>query len=606
MIPEKIGRYEILAELGRGGMATVYKANDPRFKRHVAIKILPTSFVDEPTFRARFEREAQTIASLEFPGIVPVYDYGEENGLPYLVMRYMPGGSLYLKLHKGPFKFLETSQMITRLSSALDYVHARGIIHRDLKPANILFDQFANAYLSDFGIARLQEASVVLTGDGMIGTPAYMSPEQARGDLHIDGRSDIYSLGAIVFEMLTGRQPYEATTPMGVAMKHVLEPVPRILSIRSDLPAPCEALILRAMAKGRDERYQTATELAQDLAKIAASIDETPPPTVLDEATEIDVPPAEAVSPLPPPSLELASAPPFSPIEPVIQSEPVPPLSPPSPLPVQQPTPTPRPISSPAAPVNRFPSSLIVAIVLGAGVIICLVVIAIGSIGGIGSLRNFLNSQESALNPPPSATEPGQSFTVPAVDITPAPTLGTALFSDDYSNPESGWERYHGSEGIRDYESGAYRILADLPNFWAISTPGKTFTDASIKVDATKVAGPDDNLFGIICRFQDLDNYYFLIISSDGYYAIGKTVSGDTTVIGQDNMLYNDIIHRGETDNTLQALCDGNQLALYANGVELVSVEDTTFSSGDVGLLVGTFETHGANMVFDNFTVTLP
>ena len=299
MIPEKIGRYEILAELGRGGMATVYQAHDPRFKRHVAIKVLPASFTGEPTFKARFEREAQTIAALEFPGIVPVYDFGEENEQPYLVMRYMQGGSLYAKLREGALSLNESSQMITRLAGALDYMHARGIVHRDLKPANILFDQFANAYLSDFGIARLQEASVALTGDGMIGTPAYMSPEQARGDTDIDGRSDIYSLAAIIFEMLTGRQPYRATTPMGIAMKHVLEPVPRILEVRSDLPTLCESLILRGMAKEREERYQTASEMAADLTKIALSAAETPLPTLMD-VTELAQP--KAPQPIPPPA----------------------------------------------------------------------------------------------------------------------------------------------------------------------------------------------------------------------------------------------------------------------------------------------------------------
>ncbi|RPI28310.1 MAG: serine/threonine protein kinase, partial [Chloroflexota bacterium] len=262
MMPERIGRYEIKSELGRGGMASVYHAHDPRFKRDVAIKVLPPQFMHDPTFRARFEREAQTIASIEHPAIVPVYDFGEENGIPYLVMRYMPGGSLADLLKNGPLSLTETARIIARLAPALDEIHVRGIIHRDLKPANILFDQYGNACLSDFGIARLSEATTTLTGEAIIGTPSYMSPEQARGDRDIDGRSDIYALGAILFEMLTGKQPYEATTPMGIAMKQITEPVPRIREVRADLPPGCEDLITKAMAKNRDERFRTARDLA--------------------------------------------------------------------------------------------------------------------------------------------------------------------------------------------------------------------------------------------------------------------------------------------------------------------------------------------------------
>jgi serine/threonine protein kinase len=257
-LPARIGRYEIRDELGRGGMATVFLANDPHFKRDVAIKVLPAAFTHDPTFRARFEREAQIIAALEYPGIVPVYDYGEENGQPYLVMRYMPGGSLSERLKGGPLSLIEASRIFTRLGTALD-----------MKPANILFDGYSNAYLSDFGIARITQANIGLTGDGLIGTPAYMSPEQARGDVDIDGRSDVYALGAILFEMLTGKQPYEATTPMGVAMKHITDPIPRLLSLNTELPPDCQDLIDKAMAKDRDQRFQTAASMAIAIAVLA-------------------------------------------------------------------------------------------------------------------------------------------------------------------------------------------------------------------------------------------------------------------------------------------------------------------------------------------------
>lgn len=262
MTNQKIGRYEVKVELARGGMATVLLAHDPRFERDVAIKLLPREFLHEPTFRARFEREAKLIAALEHPAIVPVYDYGEADGQPFLVMRQMAGGSLTDRIYKGPLPVHEAATILQRIGTALDYAHSKGIIHRDLKPSNILFDQFGYSYLSDFGIARLAEASTTLTGIAMVGTPAYMSPEQARADAQLDGRSDLYALGVILFEMLTGQTPFKADTPMGMALKHVLEPVPRILDVKADLPPAYEEVIARSLAKNRDERFATASAMA--------------------------------------------------------------------------------------------------------------------------------------------------------------------------------------------------------------------------------------------------------------------------------------------------------------------------------------------------------
>jgi serine/threonine-protein kinase len=261
-----IGRYEIRSEIARGGMATVYHAYDPRFERDVAIKVLPRALLHDPQFRTRFEREAKTIALLEHPAIVPVYDFGEEDGQPYIVMRYMSGGSLTDRLRQGPISLQETAQIIARLAPALDAAHARQIIHRDLKPGNILFDQYGNAYLSDFGIARTSTgAAVTLTGESILGTPGYMSPEQVQGEKTLDGRSDIYALGVLIFQMLAGRTPYQADTPAKVMMMHLLQPIPDILEIRTDLPAGVNALIHRAMAKQPEDRYATARALAQDL-----------------------------------------------------------------------------------------------------------------------------------------------------------------------------------------------------------------------------------------------------------------------------------------------------------------------------------------------------
>ncbi|MCB9420656.1 MAG: protein kinase [Ardenticatenaceae bacterium] len=266
MTPQSIDRYEIIEELGRGGMATVYKARDPLFEREVAIKVMPPELSRDQQFRARFIREARTIAALEHPAIVPVYDYGESYDQPFLVMRYMTGGSLTDLLRQGPLSLAQTSQILQRIGSALDAAHQKGIIHRDLKPGNILFDQYGESYLADFGIVHLASSSEALTATGsLVGTPSYMSPEQVHGDKEIDGRSDIYALGVILFQMLTGDVPYAADTPVKTMMQHVMEPIPRILERRPDLAPQFDTVITKAMAKNRDERFATGSDLSAAL-----------------------------------------------------------------------------------------------------------------------------------------------------------------------------------------------------------------------------------------------------------------------------------------------------------------------------------------------------
>ena len=266
MQPEKIGRYEIKSELGRGGMATVYRGYDPRFEREVAVKVLPPELLHaDPQFRLRFAREAKIIASLEHSSIVPVYDVGADEDLPYFVMRYMTGGSLSERIKAGILSVEEATRIIEKVGPGLDEAHAKGIVHRDIKPSNILFDNKGIPYISDFGIAKLSQAQAgSVTGSGIIGTPAYMAPEQAQGD-SIDGRADIYALGIILFEMVTGRQPYEADTPMAVAIKHITDPIPLILNANPKLPPGMDMIIQRAMAKDRDDRFSSSKEMLDAL-----------------------------------------------------------------------------------------------------------------------------------------------------------------------------------------------------------------------------------------------------------------------------------------------------------------------------------------------------
>ncbi len=277
MSPDKVGRYKIKSELGRGGMATVYRAFDPISNREVAIKILPRELTNNLITRARFKRELKLIASLEHPAIVPVYDVGgEDDHQPFFVMRYMSGGSLSDMIKRGRFSLRDAALIIERLASALDHAHSRGVIHRDIKPDNVLFDASNNPYLSDFGVAKLTESLVSATGQEVIGTPAYISPEQALGE-SVDHRADVYGLGAMLYEMLTGERPFGKDTVIGLALQHVNDPVPSVLKARPDLPPEVDTIIKTAMAKNREERYATALDLSHELNKVAYEGEPTMP-----------------------------------------------------------------------------------------------------------------------------------------------------------------------------------------------------------------------------------------------------------------------------------------------------------------------------------------
>jgi tRNA A-37 threonylcarbamoyl transferase component Bud32 len=276
MSPDKVGRYKIKSELGRGGMATVYRAHDPSFNREVAVKLLPREMMHNLLTRSRFKRELKLIASLEHPAIVPVYDVGEDDNQPFFVMRYMSGGSLTDMIKKGRLSLQDAALIIERLAAALDHAHARKIIHRDIKPDNVLFDGSHNPYLSDFGVAKFTESAVSATGDEIIGTPAYISPEQARGE-QVDHRADIYGLGAILYEMLTGERPYDGGTVIGIALQHVNDPIPNILKSRPDLPPEVDEIIKTALAKDKNRRYAKALDLARALNHAAFGDERTIP-----------------------------------------------------------------------------------------------------------------------------------------------------------------------------------------------------------------------------------------------------------------------------------------------------------------------------------------
>ncbi len=267
----QFGPYQVVAPLGEGGMAAVYKAYQPSVDRYVALKVLPRHFAQDPEFVQRFKREARVIANLQHPHILPVHDFGESDGYTYMAMRFIKGGELSTWIEENrPLSLPQIQRIISQVGDALDYAHGQGVMHRDVKPSNVLIDERGNCLLTDFGLARMVETSVKITRTGgILGTPAYMSPEQGMGQ-GIDHRSDIYALGIILYEMVTGRPPYQAETPMAIMIKHIQSPLPPPSQYNPDLPEDVERVILKALAKDKNDRYASAGEMVQALQQATA------------------------------------------------------------------------------------------------------------------------------------------------------------------------------------------------------------------------------------------------------------------------------------------------------------------------------------------------
>ncbi len=286
------GRYEEGDSLGRGGMADVRKGVDNRLGRTVAIKRLRVDLASDPTFQARFRREAQSAASLNHPSIVAVYDTGEEpdpNGsginIPYIVMEYVAGKTLRDMIREGRKILPERALEITAgVLEALDYSHRAGIVHRDIKPANVMLNPYGAVKVMDFGIARaVADTSATMTQTAaVIGTAQYLSPEQARGET-VDARSDLYSTGCLLYELLTGRPPFVGESPVSVAYQHVRERALPPSSYDPDISPAIDAVVLKALAKNRDERYQSAQEMRADIHRILAGQQVTAPIAVIGE-----------------------------------------------------------------------------------------------------------------------------------------------------------------------------------------------------------------------------------------------------------------------------------------------------------------------------------
>ncbi|HEV2901962.1 MAG TPA: protein kinase, partial [Gaiellaceae bacterium] len=267
------GRFELVELIGKGGMSSVYKAHDRLLERIVAIKILHPHFTEDEEYVERFRREARSVAQLSHPNIVTVIDRGEDSGRQYIVFECVEGENLKQLVERtGPLPVRDALMLGLQMARALSFAHGRGLIHRDVKPQNVLLNDGGQAKMTDFGIAREVDVQGVTITGTVLGTSEYIAPEQARGQ-QVDAQTDVYSLGVVLFELLTGAVPYEGETFVTVALKHVNEPTPSVLERRPDVPPRVALAVERAMAKSPDERFASMDELVDELEACLAELD---------------------------------------------------------------------------------------------------------------------------------------------------------------------------------------------------------------------------------------------------------------------------------------------------------------------------------------------
>jgi serine/threonine protein kinase len=596
LIGKNISQYRIEEQIGQGGMATVYKAYQSSINRHVAIKILPSQYAQDPNFVKRFEQEARAIAALEHPHILPVYDFGTQDGLTYMVMRYVRGGTLG-NLMGTPLSYERIVRLISAVARALDYAHKQGVVHRDIKPSNILIDKNGEALLTDFGIAKLIESSgaTQLTGSGTIlGTPAYMSPEQAKAE-PVDGRSDIYSLGVVLYELLTGQQPFQAETPVAVVLKHVSEPVPPPRSVKPDIPEAMERVVIKAMAKDPNERYQTVGEMEQALQAALRDIES--------RISTVSVPTTTS-----------------SPTQNVAKVVPPPPKK-----------------------------SMVGPLLIGGGAVIALLCVAGGALALFGLISSPDTATPTAVSrstvsigiqatATPTAetivtaaaalasptTEPAETPEItstptagktPDTSATTEPIIGielpditdSLLLQDNFDDNKNEW--FTGDESdeygrtIAEIVDGRYRVTQEAKKgvFIHNSLSQTKFGDFMISIDATPVEHNASFGYGLTVRENSRGDLYLFEIDTNGYYSVAVRVNDEWTTL-QDWTAFEAI--NADSTNQLSIQVSSSSFIFLINGEFATSVEDDTLKSGSIGVALELYDPgNKATADFDNLSV---
>lgn len=634
-----LGRYELRRRIAQGGMAEVYLAYDRRVRRQVAIKVL---YGRDEAFVRRFEREALAVGALTHNNILPLYDFGEQSPWYYLVMPYVEGGTLRDYLAQRRILTLdEAASIIDQIASALQHAHLQSVMHRDVKPSNILLRPDGYAYLVDFGLAKALTDAISLTNEGaMIGTPEYMAPEQSNGES--DYRSDIYSLGVILYQMLTGRVPFTAESPVAISLKHIQQAPPSPGSLNKSIPSSVEAVILKALEKDPQARYQHAQELSQAywhalqhlyadhreddaFTANADQVDDSDNSAdTVNEAIAQDAPAPNAITLVLEETLAAREQQPQT----KIRSQARPPIVPLR-LPARDKTSTLAfvPLSTSLPPAQR---SLVTAsrkrlLLRALLAFTCLVMLVVTLPIGLlfwqagHPYRPALTGQGQT---PGSTTQPNQgglSATAAAqaseqallaaqarvqatAGITGSLGAGTVLYVNDLTAPGGGWiddgsQCYFSSQGyhVRTYSAQYYA--------WCY-TSQHHYTNVIITAQAQLLRG---DTYGVIFRLNPFSRtFYVLEINRRGAYRfVLATGSDPLNWITLIDWTPSTAIQTGyRNTNTFLIVADGPQFRFYLNRQLIVTTfTDTTYTSGMIGFLVGGDNPNGTEAVFSNVWV---
>ncbi|MBC8496449.1 MAG: protein kinase, partial [Chloroflexi bacterium] len=551
------------------------KAYEPALDRYVAIKVLPQFFARDPNFIQRFRREAKAIAQLDHPNIVPIYSFGEEGDITYIAMRHVKGGTL--KQQRGQvYGPEEAVRLLLHVARALEYAHQEGVVHRDVKPSNVLMSKRNWPLLTDFGLAKMAEASTQLTGTGVgVGTPMYMSPEQGQGSKDVDQRTDIYSLGIMLYEMLTGDVPFRADTPMGVVIKHITAPMPMPREVNPDIPEILERIILKATAKDPVDRYQTAEEMVISLERALNEMEAAPK-----VAQEISVAAPEVIPPR---------------TKPVVQ----------------------KPLK------KKSKVGIILKIgFMGIGIIFCLMIVGGVIYGGIQGVQDaFATPTPSVVSALMPATETQSPDTKPtsttAITETRAPTSipfssfeWPLVFSDTFDENVNNWPT-----GVDDDEfarcdwsitDGKYRWDAEAHQGfnWHVWPDAREASDLNLTVDARQISGPEDALYGVVFRMSDSDNFYLFGLSNYQSFTFRRKYEGEWEILI--DWTENTNIRPGKA-NQITIVAMGSHFTFLINDQLVAEADDDVMFFGKAGLSIELYgEGDAAVFEFDNFELRAP
>ena len=619
LIGQNLGNYRIESQLGAGGMGEVYRATHIRLNRPAAIKVLHANQAADPTFQARFLREARAAAALSHPNIVEVFDFGEENGASYLVMELVPDGSLRTLLRRkatGQGWTLGLGiDLVRQAAEGLAYAHEHGMVHRDIKPDNLLLQRLgphqvagntgaAERYqlkISDFGLARLMDDASELTATGMVmGTPTYMSPEQCQG-ADLDGRSDLYSLGVVLYEVATGSPPFRVKSLSEAVFKHISATPPSPRELQPDLPPALEAVIMRCLEKNPDHRIATGTELARALDGILGPADmqtvvaphlagapgtPTPAtsggdmaPTVVDSRADksASAPPAPPapVAPAVAPSALVAHDDPT--IGATIAADPTPRAGKPG-------GPSWLPIGGSWG--NESPNAGLGALftqpkVLGiAGAALALIVVLV-IVFGVALRPLFASNSAVVVHKTPT--------------VAPSPTpADKVIFQDAMSKPSSRWPQ----SGRSYFNDGGFEINGA----WLVFAPTGALSNGMVSARLRQVGGVNDQFYGLVIRAQNNESYYVFGVSASQQWSFQRVAhGGHTMIVGPTTDTH---IKRGpNASNTISVRMTGSHFVFFVNGVQVGQADDSAYASGTVGLvnIVGRLQ-----VIYNDFTVAAP